>query len=290
MTGGRAAGALPTTLIVDLVMNPADPGYAVAAARRGGRRAWYDRPLVVMGCLLVGFTVAVAYVHTNRGAPQAATVHRALVARVKAAQATRAALDRTASDLAAQIAEQRDAALAGAGGLSGELRRAQLLAGATAVTGPGVVVRLGDPPIASPTAEPGRGAAETGLLTDRDVRSVVNQLWSAGAEAISVNDVRLTPSSAIRFAGQAVLVDFQPITSPYTIRAIGNADGLVTSFADSEVASRYHTLAAARGLTFSFDEAGKLSLPASTPVTPRYARAATSTAPTSPVPTARPTR
>ena len=56
------------------------------------------------------------------------------------------------------------------------------------------------------------------------MRSVVNELWSDGAEAIAVNGIRLTPTSAIRFAGDAVLVDFQPITSPYRIDAIGDAD------------------------------------------------------------------
>ena len=78
------------------------------------------------------------------------------------------------------------------------------------------------------------------------MRSVVNELWHDGAEAISVNDVRLTPTTAIRFAGEAVLVDFQPITSPYTIRAIGDRHVLETGFVDSAVASRYQTLAGAR--------------------------------------------
>ena len=43
---------------------------------------------------------------------------------------------------------------------------------------------------------------------------MVNELWADGAQAMSVNDVRLTPTSAIRFAGQAVLVDFQPLLPP----------------------------------------------------------------------------
>src|SRR5206468_3747517 len=99
-----------------------------------------------------------------------------------------------------------------------------------AVKGPGLEVVLRDPPVRSTSASAGRAGSvpiNAGhILTDRDVRSVVNQLWANGAEAISVNGIRLTPTSAIRFAGQAVLVDFQPITSPYTVRAIGNADGL----------------------------------------------------------------
>ena len=104
------------------------------------------------------------------------------------------------------------------------------------------------------------------------MRSVVNELWHDGAEAIAVNDIRLTPTSAIRFAGEAVLVDFLPITSPYTVRAVGNAGDLVTAFAQSDVASRYHTLVSADGIGFSFDEKKKLTLPAGTSVTPRFAQ------------------
>ncbi len=272
-------GAVPTALLIDLVTNTSDPGYAAAAQRRGGQPTRFGRPLAALGCLLVGFTIAVAYVHTNRGAPTAAKVHNALVDRVRAAQASRAALETTAERLGDQVNQQRDAALSGSGGLRAELDRDQLLAGTTAATGPGLVVRLADPPAPSATPQAGRPGTvpieASALLTDRDVRSVVNQLWSSGAEAISVNDVRLTPTSAIRFAGQAVLVDFQPITSPYTIRAIGDPDVLVTRFADSEAASRYHTLAA-RGVTFSFDESTRLSLPASAAVSPRHASAAPS--------------
>jgi uncharacterized protein YlxW (UPF0749 family) len=260
-----------TSFLVDLVLNPADPGYA--AVRRNERQPrWYDRPLLIIGCLLVGVTLAVGYVHSNRAAPQAAKVHQALVERVRAAQATGSELESTAAGLGAEVNRQRDAALSGAEALRQQLQRAELLAGTTAVHGPGVVVVLSDPPIASATPSAGPGAAATGQrLTDRDVRSVVNELWAAGAEAMSVNNVRLTPDSAIRFAGLAVLVDFQPLTSPYAIRAIGNADGLITAFADSDVASRYTTLAAARGVGFSFDQSTNLVLPVSPVAVPYYA-------------------
>jgi uncharacterized protein YlxW (UPF0749 family) len=134
---------------------------------------------------------------------------------------------------------------------------------------------LREPAAKTASPVPGRGGTTpieaTNILTDRDVRSVVNELWHDGAEAISVNNVRLTPTSAIRFAGEAVLVDFQPITSPYEIRALGNSDDLSTNFAESSVASRYQTLIGVEGIGFSFTESGHLTLPASEPVTPRYA-------------------
>jgi uncharacterized protein YlxW (UPF0749 family) len=272
---------LSTDLLVDLVTDSADPGYAEAAARRGpdapGR--WFDRPAITLGCLLVGFTLAIAYVHTHRAAPAAAKVHGDLVARVRAAQASGGALEAKAQRLGTQINRVRDRALPGTS-LGVQLRRAELLAGATPAAGPGLRVQLGNPPRPTVTPDNGRRGptpiGEVQILTDRDVRSVVNELWHDGAEAISVNDVRLTPTSAIRFAGQAVLVDFTPITSPYTIDAIGDSDVLVTSFADSDVAGRYHTLAAADGISFSWSEQRKLHLPGTAPATPRYA---------SPVPT-----
>jgi uncharacterized protein YlxW (UPF0749 family) len=262
-----------------LVRNTADPGYAAAAARRepDAQARWYDRPAVVLGCLLVGFTLALAYVHTHRAAPTAAKVHDDLVSRVNAAQASGNALQAQAQRLASEITKARDEALPGTS-LGAQVQRTELLAGATAAVGPGVRVQLGNPPRSTASSANGRSGTTpieaTQVLTDRDVRSVVNELWHAGAEAISVNDVRLTPTSAIRFAGQAVLVDFAPITSPYTIEAIGDSDMLITSFADSDVASRYQTLSAAYDISFSWSEQHRLHLPATAAATPRYARPA----------------
>jgi uncharacterized protein YlxW (UPF0749 family) len=270
---------LSTDLLIDLVTNTADPGYAATAARRGpdAPRRWFDRPATAVGCVLVGFTLAIAYVHTHRGAPAAAKVHDDLVHRVETAQSSANALEARAQRLGTEITRARDQALPGTS-LGAQLQRNELLAGATPAVGPGLQVKLGDPPQPTSTPDNGRPGTTpiggTQLLTDRDVRSVVNELWHDGAEAISVNDVRLTPTSAIRFAGQAVLVDFAPITSPYTIEAIGDSDVLVTSFADSDVASRYHTLASAEGVNFSWTQEGKLHLPATPAATPRYARPA----------------
>lgn len=269
---------LTAQLLIDLVTDTLDPGYAAAAARRGpdrGRR-WFDRPAVAVGCGLIGFVLVIAYVHTNRGAPEAAKVHDRLVQRVRTEQKNLSRLDSTAESLNAALSTLR--AQAGLGSLTKQLDKEQLLAGQVAVTGPGLEVVLKEPSQPTASATPGRAGATpigaTHILTDRDVRSVVNELWADGAEAISVNDVRLTPTSAIRFAGEAVLVDFQPINSPYVIRAIGNSDDLATSFASSAVASRYHTLASADGIGFDFTEHSSLTLPANAGILPSLAHPA----------------
>jgi uncharacterized protein YlxW (UPF0749 family) len=275
----RPPGVSP--LLSDLIGSPLDPGYAAAATRRAGApqpsvlRRWYEGSALAAGCLLVGITLVMAYLHANRSAPETAKVRDSLVARVRAAEQQDGTLASTVRTLDNQVTALRDQALAASGPLGAQLDRNQLLVGQVAVTGPGLQVVLSEPPPGSSTAAPGRpgstSIAATNILTDRDVRSVVNELWADGAEAISVNDIRLTPTSAIRFAGQAVLVDFQPVSSPYTVRAIGAADNLATGFASSGVASRYQTLSSADGIGFSFREIGSLELPASAPITPRYA-------------------
>jgi uncharacterized protein YlxW (UPF0749 family) len=270
-------------LLVDLVSNTLDPGYAAAAKVRGPApaRRWFDRPAVAIGCALIGFTLVVAYIHTHRGAPEAAKVHDSLVSRVRTAQHQVEQLAAQAQRLNGALTTLRDQGLSGDVPLSRRLDRDQLLAGQTAAVGPGLQVVLKEPPAATATSQSGRGGSDPGgatnILSDRDVRSVVNELWADGAEAISVNDVRLTPTSAIRFAGDAVLVDFAPITAPFTIRAIGNADDLATGFASSATASRYQTLASADGIGFQFTEHKKLTLPASPATSPRFAHPSTAT-------------
>jgi len=264
-------------LLVDLVNDHLDPGYAAAAEHRGpdAEQRWYDNVAVIIGCALVGFVLIVAYITTHRGAPEAAKVHDRLVDRVRSAQDTANGLSDRVNDLQARLDRAQAQVLSPSGDLAKSLDLARLQAGLTAVSGPGVLVTLREPsgPSATPTSGRGgtTGIGSTNILTDRDVRSVVNELWHDGAEAISVNDVRLTPTSAIRFAGEAVLVDFQPITSPYHIAAIGNADLLATNFAQSAVASRYQTLTGVEGIGFSFTDSSDLSLPASQQVRVRYA-------------------
>lgn len=267
-------------LLIELVTNTLDPGYAAAAERRGpdAPRRRYERPAVAIGCLLLGFVLVVAYVHTHRGAPEAAKIHSALVDRVRAAQKDADSLDGRARELERQLAREQQQALPDATGVTAELDRLELAAGQTAVTGPGLTVTLKEPSKKPAQASAARGGTTsigaTNILTDRDVRSVVNELWRDGAEAVGVNGVRLTPTSAVRFAGQVVLVDREAVVSPYRISAIGNADLMATNFAQSAVASRYQTLAGVEGIGFSFKESAHVSLPAGTAQTLRYAKRA----------------
>ena len=50
---------------------------------------------------------------------------------------------------------------------------------------------------------------------------VVNAMWGAGAEAVSINGQRIGPTTFVRTAGSVILVNITPVSSPYVVSAIG---------------------------------------------------------------------
>lgn len=261
---------LSSATLSDLLNNTLDPGYRAAAARNRQAR-WWDGPLVWLGCLAVGLLLVVAYQQSHRAAPARDAARRQLISRIEAAQADANRLDEQAKQLASQVAALRDAQLPGN---DQALRAAEVAAGSVAVSGPGMQVEIGEP-----ASQPSTGAGRPGstpqsqvaVIADTDIRAVVNQLWADGAEAVAINGLRLTPDSFIRVAGEAIQVDFAALTSPYTISAIGDSDGLQVGFAQSAIARRLKTLVAVAGISFKFGGKSKLQLPSVTVGEPRYA-------------------
>lgn len=58
----------------------------------------------------------------------------------------------------------------------------------------------------------------------RNLLLLINELNAAGAEAISIKEERLIATSEIVLAGNHIVVNGQKLGSPFTIKAIGNAD------------------------------------------------------------------
>jgi uncharacterized protein YlxW (UPF0749 family) len=268
------------SLLVDLSTEALDPGYAAAAARRraAGEPARPRWPLVGATVLAATLVVVVAAVQTRASAPAAARSRSALVAAVNEQSATVGRLERSLAALTAQQAALRDATLASttAGAeLARRIKADELALGTVAVSGPGLRVTLGD----APASGQGRNR-----VLDRDLQAVTNALWTAGAEAIAVNGQRLTAQSAIRQAGDAILVDFRPLVSPYVVTAVGSPVDLETQFGSSRTAARMRSYAQLYGLTFGYARAARLALPAAADATLHYARP-TSARPTSARPT-----
>ena len=110
----------------------------------------------------------------------------------------------------------------GAKARASELERYKILAGLTDVKGKGVTVTLSDS-----TAEPDAGkSASSYIIHDSDLRTIVNELRSADAEAISINGERLVSSSEIRCVGPTIIINGNKYVPPFEIKAIGEPDML----------------------------------------------------------------
>jgi uncharacterized protein YlxW (UPF0749 family) len=100
--------------------------------------------------------------------------------------------------------------------LYADLEAARLSAGLVAVTGRGIAFRLED------GTQSGGGI--DALVSARDVRTLVEELWLAGAQAIAVNGERVVASTAVLDIGGSILVNSAYVSPPYQVTAIGPAD------------------------------------------------------------------
>ena len=265
-------------LLVDMSANAMDPAYRDRVDRRraDGSERVRRTPAVVLVLLLVGAATGVVAGQVRDRADRTGAVRRSLVQEVRAQTRATDALARRVESQRAQVSAQRDRTLAiGDQGrtLTATLRTLELAAGTQAVRGPGLQVRLDDAMSDSPAAVRG-GTTGNGRIYDRDLQDVVNGLWAAGAEAMSVNDERLTVQTAIRAAGEAVLVDLRPLSPPYLVRALGNPAAMEPTFVDSAVGRRLRTLTSVYGIGFRVQQADRLDLPAAATPVLRAARAA----------------
>lgn len=249
--------------LTELFRNPLEPGYAAAAERRrtapdaGGWRPVGIRVVSLFTLLVLGLLFAVAYRETVAAAPSRSQLRAGLVEQIKQQQIETDDLARRADLLRAEVARQRDAALSGS--TAARLRELEAATGLGRVTGDGVVVRVADAETEA-DAVTGAGGTNLGRVLDRDLQDIANALWSAGAEAVSINGQRLTATSTIRAAGGAILVGFRPVTGPYEVSAIG-PEQLAERFRDSGAARLMRTVAADYGMSFEVRAADDLTLP-----------------------------
>jgi uncharacterized protein YlxW (UPF0749 family) len=272
------------SLLDAVLADTLDPAYAQAAAAgaaraagpggadavRPGRRR-RGRVLVALTMAVAGLLVAITYDQAAAAAQGRQQVRTALADDIGRESAVSDDLAAQLEDLRAQVTTTRDDLLAasavGQRALD-DLARAEQAGAAVPVTGPGLLVTLAN---AAPKADadPVGGTTQedaSGRVRDGDLQLVVNALWAAGAEAVSINGQRLGATSAIRFAGEAVLVDFRPVTNPYEISAIGDPDTLSAKFLASPEVASLAVISESFGLRFEFARKDELSLPAwSTP-------------------------
>jgi uncharacterized protein YlxW (UPF0749 family) len=250
-----------------------DPAYAQAAAARSAtgarpRPPRRTRTIVALTMAVAGVLVAVTYDQAAASAQGREQVRAALIDDIRRDSSVTDDLAAQLEDLRAEVTTTRDELLAATAvgqEARDDLAAAERGAAVVPVTGPGLLVTLANADAEADDDPVGGGTAEEdprGRVRDGDLQLLVNALWAAGAEAISINGQRLGPATAIRFAGEAVLVDFRPVTNPYEVKAIGDPDTLSSGFLTSPEVGDLAVISESFGLRFDYAKQDELTLPA----------------------------
>ena len=249
------------SLLNDVARMPLEPAYRTVADQRAreGRRRSTVRHRTLSALLAVTLGLATTSAALALRAPQPAVLAARAILEKQIGERT-AAVDRLRMQNAAtaqQIAALQATVLAARDSpLVDQLAADSLISGASALTGPGLRITLSDAPDVGGVVDPDR------RVQDVDLQILVNGLWAAGAEAIAVNDHRLTTTTAIRSAGSAILVDLNPLVGPYVVDAIGDAADLQTRLARLSAGQHLATLRTTYSIGVDVSAKKSLQLPA----------------------------
>lgn len=268
------------SLLTNVMDHSLDDGYAEAAARKkaagsGGLPKTLRAKLgLAVGLVLAALVVTVGAAQARVAAPVVAKEREELIDRIDRETETADKLEKSVDQLRDDVSTSQREALKQSGD-SGQADLVGILSGAVEVHGPGVKLVVNDAKEAT-TGGDGNpretsGFSDTGRVRDRDMQRVVNGLWQSGAEAIAINGQRLTALSAIRAAGDAILVDNKPLVPPYTVLAVGDGQRLSTRFQDSADGLYLHALEENYGIRTAISVEDDLRLPAAPSVIVRTA-------------------
>lgn len=254
------------SVLTDVMRNPLDPGYRAAAERRDRaghpprRTGWGTVAVAVLAVALgAAFTWSVGALRTPQ--PGALAAREVLAEQITDRTAELDRLRTELTTLQTEIDQLQTAALAGSDSpLLEQLAADQLVTGTTPVIGGGLRITLTDA-----VEDEGEDDPDS-RVRDSDLQTVVNGLWAAGAEAIAVNGQRLTTTTAIRTAGDAILVDVVPLVGPYEVEAVGDPQGMQTALARSTAGQLLALLQSTYGIGVQTSAQQELHLPgAATP-------------------------
>ena len=135
-------------------------------------------------------------------------------------------------------------------------------AGLTPLRGPGLTVKLDDSPKASDGSATDDVAQDQLVIHQQDVQAVVNALWAGGAEAITIMNVRVISTSAVRCVGNTLLLHGRRYSPEFVIQAIGDPARLRAALDSSPGVRAFNEAARIYGLTYSVTTEADILAPA----------------------------
>ncbi|MEU4420614.1 DUF881 domain-containing protein [Actinoplanes sp. NPDC024001] len=124
-------------------------------------------------------------------------------------------------------------------------------AGFTALRGPGLTVTLNDSPRRGTDFGDNAPDNDDLVVHQGDVQAVVNALWAGGAEAMTIMDIRVISTSAVRCVGNTLLLHGQVFSPPFKITAIGEPTAMGRALDSSEGVRQFREAVADFGLGYA---------------------------------------
>jgi uncharacterized protein YlxW (UPF0749 family) len=124
-------------------------------------------------------------------------------------------------------------------------------AGFTALRGPGLSVTLNDSPRRGTALGANAPDNDDLVVHQGDVQAVVNALWAGGAEAMSIMEVRVISTSAVRCVGNTLLLHGQVFSPPFKITAIGEPTAMRRALDSADGVRQFRDAVADFGLGYT---------------------------------------
>ncbi|HYM51596.1 MAG TPA: DUF881 domain-containing protein [Candidatus Limnocylindrales bacterium] len=138
-----------------------------------------------------------------------------------------------------------------------DLDRGRMQVGLSALHGPGITVTIHDG--ANPNDPNDRSLGW--IVHYQDLQDLVNLLWAHGAEAVTVNDQRVTPTTSFFYAGVNILVNTASrLTGPYQVSAIGDPPQLEAGLNDANQLAELKSRSRIYGLDLSWKRVNRVSM------------------------------
>lgn len=186
--------------------------------------------LIAAICFILGMMLVAQFrsVQINGGAATSLQRTQELTTELKNLTDERETLKNEVLELRSRLAEYENSASdisSMTDAMKKELVRARMTAGILEGKGPGIVITLNDSNLPQ---QPGEDP-NLFLIHDEDLLKVVNELFAAGAEAVSINGQRIIANSEVRCVGPTIIVNSVRLAPPFIVQAIGDPDTLESS-------------------------------------------------------------
>ncbi|HPU13898.1 MAG TPA: DUF881 domain-containing protein [Aeromicrobium sp.] len=233
------------SILEQLAATALDDDYYVTHEHPPGAAA---KTMTAIVLAMFGLLITVAAAQTTRDRPATEVERAGLIEDIGVRRDLVSSKQNAAASLKGETAELE----AGSSIDSPATKDLLVSTGAVPVVGPGMTITVES----SPNTDD-----ENGRLTNSDLQLIVNGLWFAGADAVSINGHRLASTSAIRSAGEAITVNYRSVTEPIVVSAIGDEDKLVEQWLKGPSGRYLKARADTDNLSFRVRGSEEISLP-----------------------------